>query len=183
MSLLCSVVALLVVASPEPVVNQSMVGPMGNVYQNEGSFDVTAAPDVAWGVLTDYAAQPKFISDLKSSVVTERKENESLVAQEAGTQVAMFNTVVSMVLKMKETPGAQIAFTDVLRKDFELFEGKWTLTQTAKGVHVKYEMRCTPKANAPGFIIKPIMAESTRRLMLQMRGEIEKRAVVRVATR
>ncbi len=183
MSLLCSVVALLVVAAPEPMVSSKMVGTMGNVFQMNGSFEVAAPEDVAWGVLTDYASHPKFVSDLRSSVITERKPDGALVKQEATGKVAMFSATVQLHLRMKETPGAQITFADVLGKDFEMFEGKWSLSSTAKGVRVNYEMRCTPRARAPGFIMGPVMEDSTRRLMAQMRGEIEKRAVVVVAGR
>lgn len=183
MTLLGTVAALLLAATPEPEVTQKVVGTMGNIYLMEGSFEVHAPSDVVWSVLTDYASHPRFVSDLKSSVVKERKTGVTMVAQEAIGKVAMFSATVQMLLAMKETPGAEITFSDTLRKDFELFEGKWTMTPGPKGLHVSYALRCTPRARAPGFIMGPIMEESTKRLMVAMRTEIEKRAVVTLAGR
>ena len=183
MPLLGIAAALLFSAAPDPTVSQKVIGDMGNVYLMEGSFEVTASPDLVWSVLTDYASHPGFLSDLKSSVVKERKEGVTMVFQEAIGKVAMFTTTVQMLLQMKETPGAQIAFSDTLGKDFELFEGSWKLSRSPKGLQVNYALRCTPRKKAPGFIMGPIMEESTKRLMVAMRGEIEKRAVVAVAAR
>jgi ribosome-associated toxin RatA of RatAB toxin-antitoxin module len=183
MTLLGTLAAVLLSAAPAPQVTQKVVGEMGNIYQMEGSFDVAAPSDVVWSVLTDYGSHPRFVSDLKSSVVKERQTGVTMVAQEAIGKVAMFSATVQMVLKMIETPGAQIIFSDTLGKDFELFEGKWTMSKGPNGLHVDYTLRCTPKNRAPKFIVGPIMEESTRRLMLAMRTEIEKRAVVTVAQR
>jgi ribosome-associated toxin RatA of RatAB toxin-antitoxin module len=183
MTLLGTVAALLLVASPVPVVSQKVVGSMGNVYEMKGSFEVAAPGDLVWSVLTDYGSHPRFVSDLKSSVVKERKPGETMVAQEAIGKLAMFSRTVQMLLSMKETPGETIVFTDKLGADFDLFEGKWTMSKSGSGLRVDYSLRCTPKARAPSFIMGPIMEESTRRLMVSMRSEIEKRAAVAVAQR
>ncbi len=178
-----AVAAVLFASAPDPVVTQKMVGPMGNIYLMEGSFEVTAPRDIVWSVLTDYANHPSFVSDLKSSSIKVRNSYETMVAQEAIGKVAMFSATVQMLLQMKETPSTQITFSDVLRKDFELFEGKWTLSQGPRGLLINYALRCSPRAKAPGFIMGPMMQDSTRRLMVAMRSEIEKRAVVTVAGR
>ncbi len=156
---------------------------MKDIYQMNGSFEVDATPDVAWAVLTDYASHPKFLGDLKSSVIKERRDNVALVAQEATGKVAMFSATVQLQLQMKETDHHEIAFTDLLKKDFHVFNGAWTMTAGPKGVRVDYVLRCLPKAKAPGFIMGPMMDQSTLRLMTSMRGEIEKRARVSLATR
>lgn len=183
MTLLGTLAALALLAAPDPVVSQKVVGEMANIYQMEGSFEVAAPSDVVWSVLTDYASHPSFVSDLKSSVIKERKSGVTLVAQEAIGKVAMFSATVQMLLKMTETPGAAIAFNDTLGKDFDVFEGSWKLSQSPKGLLVNYALRCRPKARAPGFIVGPMMEDSTRRLMVAMRSEIEKRAVVTLANR
>jgi ribosome-associated toxin RatA of RatAB toxin-antitoxin module len=183
MILLGTLAAVLLAAAPDPVVSQRMTGDMANIYEMKGSFDVAAPAEVVWSTLTDYASHPRFVSDLKSSVVREKREGETLVAQEATTQVAMFSATVQLLLSMKETSGVQILFTDTLRKDFEVFDGKWSVSKNDQGLHVDYALRCRPKAKAPGFIVAPIMAGSTRRLMVAMRTEIEKRAFVTLATR
>ena len=183
MTLLGIGAALLLAAAPNPIVSQKVEGTMGNIYRMEGSFEVSATSDVAWSVLTDYASHPRFLSDLKSSVIKERKTGITIVAQEAIGKLAMFSKTVEMVLQMKETPGAQIAFSDTLGKDFELFEGSWKLSQGPHGMRVDYSLRCTPRARAPGFIMGPIMEDSTKRLMTAMRSESEKRAVATVASR
>lgn len=183
MTLLGTFAAVLLAAAPDPVVSQRMTGEMGNIYEMKGSFDVAAPPEVVWSTLTDYASHPRFISDLKSSVIKGKTEGETMVAQEATTKVAMFSATVQMLLSMKEKGGVEIVFTDTLLKDFDVFDGKWSVSKGRKVLHVDYTMRCRPKAKAPAFIVAPIMAESTRRLMAAMRTEIEKRAVVTVATR
>lgn len=145
------------------------------MYNLTGSFEVSATPEVAWAVLTDYGSHASFISDLKSSVVKQRKGNEANVEQEAVGKVAMFTRVVKMHVTMRETPGQKITFSDTTKTDFEVFEGSWTLTPTAKGVRVDYTLKCLPRGPAPGFIVGPMMDDSTKRLMAAMRGEIQRR--------
>ncbi len=183
MSLLGTALALLVAAAPAPQVSQKAVGPRGDIYQMNGSFEVDVSPDVAWDVLTDYGNHPKFLANLKSSVVKERRDNVALVAQEAIGKVAMFSATVQMTMQMKEIDHREIAFTDLLKKDFSVFNGGWRMTPRPKGVRVEYVLRCLPNAKAPGFIMGPMMDDTTRQLMVSMRSEMEKRARVSVAVR
>ncbi len=183
MALLGTLAALLLVSAPYRIATQLVVGSTGKVYQLEGSFEVAVPSEVAWLVLTDYTSHPRFVSDLKSSVITDRKTGVTMVAQQAIGKVAMFSTTVKLLLKMTESAQSQIAFVDTLGKDFEMFEGKWTLSKGPKGLQVNYALRCQPRAKAPAFIMGPVMEDSTRRLMAAMRTEIEKRALVTIAGR
>ena len=149
--------------------------PEGDMYNLKGSFEVAATPEAAWSVLTDYGSHARFVSDLKSSVVKERKGSETSVEQEAIGKVAMFTRVVKMHVKMRESEGRKITFSDTTGSDFEVFEGSWTVTPTAKGVRVDYTLKCLPRGPAPAFIVGPMMDQSTQRLMDAMRGEIQRR--------
>ncbi len=168
---LASTLAVFIAAAPE--------ADMGNVYDLKGSFEVAAPLELAWEVLTDYGSHARFVTDLKTSTVKDRQAHEAHVLQEAIGKVAMFTRVVKMQVTMRETPRQKITFTDDTRADFEVFEGSWSLTPTAKGVRVDYTLKCRPRGPAPGFIVGPMMDESTRRLMQQMRAEIERRAAQR----
>lgn len=157
--------------------------PTGPVFEMAGSFDVVAPLEIAWGVLTDYGSHAGFVAELKSSTVKGQTPGVTMVAQEAIGKVAMFSATVALLLRMTETPHTQIVFTDTLKKDFGLFEGRWTIAHAGTGVHVGYTLKCQPRSTAPSFIVRSVMEDSTRRLMVAMRGEIERRVGVKVADR
>lgn len=175
MTILSGLLSLYAVAAPVPTVSEQT---MGDIYLVEGSFEVAAPRDVAWDVLTDYGTFPSFVSDVRTSVVTNRQPGKVLVAQEATGRAAIFVTTVRLTLEMVEELGQQIVFRDVLRKDFELFEGTWTLGDSPTGIRVSYRLRTKPRSGAPRFIVGPAVEASTGRLLTQMQVEIEKRARV-----
>ena len=180
MIILSGLLSILIVASPAPRVTEKE---MGNVYVVEGTFEVAASREQVWSILTDYGSLPRFVTDVRSSAVTERKAGKVLVAQQATGKAAFIVTTVNLMLEYTEKEGQSITFRDVLKADFDLFEGTWTLTETAKGTRVSYTLRSTPRINAPRFIVAPAMEASTGRMLNQMQAEIEKRAQVLVSAR
>ena len=175
MLFLGAALSLMVIAA-EPVVSQKTTGTNGNIYNIEGSFEIAVPQAVAWDVLSDYGGGGAFLSDVKSSVIKERRPTDALVEQEALGKFAMFTTTVKILLVMKEVPGRSIVFTDVLREDFDMFGGSWTITPAEKKLHIRYTLRSKPKTAAPAFLVGPLMEASARRLLNEMRGEMEKRA-------
>jgi hypothetical protein len=180
MDLVIGLLSVLVSASPTPLVTQRTVG---NIYLVQGSFDVEASPEVAWAVLTDYGALASFVSDLRRSSIRDRLgSGEVLVDQEATGRAAFVVVAVRLLLEMTETFGREIVFRDVLRQDFELFEGAWSLAPTSTGVKVSYRCRSKPRSGAPGFVVAPAVEASARQLLAQMQIEIQRRAHLTAST-
>src|SRR5688500_19607052 len=104
-----SVTATAAVQTRPPVVT---VHEAGGVYFVEARFDVAAAPAVVRDVLTDYSGIPRFMPDIRTSIVRRREGSIVTVEQEAQSKFLMFSKTDHLLLQVQE--GAHVlGFRDI----------------------------------------------------------------------
>lgn len=158
--------------APLPEVHAKQVG---DLVVLEGTFDVEAEPAVAWEVLTDYGRMPSFLSGLEQSAVRQRGPGRAQVEQEAMARAWIFHRKVRVLLEIEETPLQQLRFHDVSKRDFEQYEGSWTLRPVPGALRIEYRLRATPKLHLPGSLGRDASRDTARQLLHEVQSEIHKR--------
>src|SRR5687767_5547300 len=96
------------------------------VYSVSARFYVPEPPAVALAVLTDYENIPRFLPDIRSSIVRERSTGGAVVEQEAVSGTMGFSKKVHLLLVIAESADA-IRFHDRCGRSFETYRGSWRL--------------------------------------------------------
>lgn len=146
----------------------------------EGSFFVDADPAVAWGVLTDYAQIPEFVHSMKVSSVQSRDGNELVVKQEGEGGFLFFTQRIHLLLNVHEDPQKSITFTDTNHKDFDFYQGTWTLNPSSigYGLEVIYTLDAQEHFGAPAFLVGDSIHGSMKDLLESVRREMTNRQAV-----
>ena len=145
-------------------------------YQVRGGFTVEASVDTAWAVLTDYEGIPRFVKAMRSSVVERGPSGARQIRQEAVQRVLLLRKTVHVALEVEEDRPQRVGFKDVLKRDFELFEGAWTIEPRGDSLTVRYALDAKPMSQAPGLIGRMVMSGSAHDQLEQVRAEILRRA-------
>ena len=87
---------------------------------------ITAAPEVVWGVLSDYEALPEFIPNLVACNRLECPDGGVRLEQIGAQSLMKVNFKARVVLDLEEDFPSQIRFQQV-EGDFRSFEGYWQL--------------------------------------------------------
>ena len=156
-------------AAPQdaPVVS---VRSVDGVYTVEARFDIAAPPETVREVLTDYAGIPRFMPDVRKSVVRERKGARVVVEQEATSKVLMFSKTVHLLLEVYERVDS-LTFRDTCRESFALYAGAWTFLPDRAGTAVTYTLTAKPAFSVPPFIIKRLLDSNARDTIDAIRAE------------
>lgn len=156
-------------AAPQdaPVVS---VRSAGGVYTVEARFDVAAPPEAVREVLTDYAGIPRFMPDVRKSIVRERNGARVTVEQEATSKVMLFSKTVHLLLDVHE--GADVlTFRDTCGKSFSQYAGSWTMVAAGPGTAVTYTLTAKPAFAVPPFILKRLLDSNARDTIDAIRAE------------
>jgi ribosome-associated toxin RatA of RatAB toxin-antitoxin module len=167
-------VQLAATADPEPSPQVSVREERG-VYSVTARFDVPQAPGVALAVLSDYEQIPRFMPDVRTSVVLERAPGRLVVEQEAVSRVMMFSKTVHLRLEVTETSDA-LTFVDRCGKSFTRYNGSWRATPTGSGSTITYELTAAPAFDVPEFILKRLLKRDSARMIAGLRREMAARA-------
>jgi len=143
-------------------------------YQVRGWFTVAASVDTAWAVLTDYEGIPRFVKSVRASTV-ERNEGPRRVNQVAVQKVLLFRKTVHVALEIQEDRPFRVGFQDVLKRDFKLFEGAWTIEPRGDSLTIRYSLDAEPTTRAPGVVGRMVMSGSAHDQLEQVRDEILRR--------
>lgn len=145
------------------------------VYVVSARFEVDAPVAVVRAVLTDYAEIPRFMPDVRKSVVRQRDGRVVLVEQEAVSKVMMFSKTVHMLLEITEGERV-LAFRDVSGTDFSRYEGSWILEPEDERTMVTYALTADPSFSVPSFMLKRLMGDNARDTIEHLRAETTLRA-------
>lgn len=144
-------------------------------YIVEARFEVAASAAVVRGVLTDYAGIPRFMPDIRTSVVRNRTGDSVTVEQEATSKFLMFSKTVHLVLVVEE--GARlITFRDMCGTSFTRYEGSWTLTGDGPTSTVVYTLTADPSFKVPGSVLRRLLERNSRETIDHLRAEATLRA-------
>jgi ribosome-associated toxin RatA of RatAB toxin-antitoxin module len=147
----------------------------GGTYSVAASFEVAQAADVVLGVLSDYEQIPRFMPDMRTSVIRERAPGRLVVEQEAVSQFMMFSKNVHLVLEVIESSDS-IRFVDRCGRSFTRYEGAWRVAPKGDGTTVTYELIARPIFDVPRFILKRLLKRDSGQMIARLRSEIAARA-------
>ena len=144
-------------------------------YQVVATFRIPQPAAIAMTVLTDYDRIPRFMPDVRTSRVLERRENRVVVEQEAVAKFLLFSKQVHLVLDVEESP-VLLRFQDRCKKAFSRYEGSWTLAEGPDRTDVTYKLTAKPTFDVPGFLVKRLMKRDAAGMIGRLQAEIAARA-------
>jgi len=156
--------------SPQVTVHEAQ-----GIYSVTARFEVPQTASVALAVLSDYEQIPRFMPEVRKSVVLERSPGRFLVEQEAVSQFMMFSRKVHLILEVVEK-GDSITFTDRSGKSFESYEGSWKAVAKTGGTTITYELSARPGFDVPGFVLKRLLKRDSAEMINRLRQEFAARA-------
>ena len=167
-------IALALVVSTEAPAPDVTVREERGVYSVSARFDVPQPPAVALAVLTDYEGIPRFLPDVKTSIVRQRTAGRLVVEQEAVARMMMFSKRVHLVLDITQEAGI-IRFRDRCGDSFVTYEGAWRLVAAAGGTTIHYTLTAQPSFDVPEFILKRLLKRDAGRMIERLAREMASR--------
>ena len=161
-------------ADPAPS-SQVSVRELRGTYAVTARFEVPQPPDVVLAVLSDYEQIPRFMPEVRSSVVQERTPERMVVEQEAVSKFLMFSKTVHLLLEVTHDADT-IRFVDRSAKSFKRYEGTWRVTPNGHGTVVTYELAAQPGFDVPEFILKRLLRRDSGQMIDNLRREFAARA-------
>ena len=155
---------------PEPIVT---VQEDRGIYSVRARFHVPQSEAVAMAVLTDYERIPRFMPDIKTSVLLERTAGRAVVEQEGVSHFLMFSKRVHLVLEITEAADA-LRFRDRCGRSFASYEGSWTLSSENGGARIVYELMAQPSFSVPASVLKRLFRRDSASMIESLRQEIAK---------
>jgi ribosome-associated toxin RatA of RatAB toxin-antitoxin module len=141
------------------------------LYTVAAQFLVQVPAATAMEVLTDYENIPRFLPDVRTSIVRERTSGRVVIEQEAVAKVMMFSRRIHLVLEIVQTAG-EIAFRDLCGRSFQRYEGTWRVFEDGDAVRVEYALTARPSTGIPAFFVRRLLEgdvkDTIRRLQLEM---------------
>jgi ribosome-associated toxin RatA of RatAB toxin-antitoxin module len=148
------------------------------VYTVRATFEVSQPAEIAFAVLTDYEAIPRFMPNISSSVVLERAGARAVVEQEAVSRLMMFSKRVHLVLDIEE--GADtLTFTDRCRQSFVRYEGAWRVSEQNGRTLISYELTAQPTFDVPEFVLRRVLKRDSAEMIERLKREIASRSLLR----
>jgi carbon monoxide dehydrogenase subunit G len=144
------------------------------VYTVSATFDVPQATSAVLAVLTDYEQIPRFMPDVRTSIVRERAAGRAVVEQEAVSKFMMFSKRVHLVLDVVEGVDT-LAFRDRCGSSFRQYAGRWTVSRTEAGTSITYDLTAEPSFDVPEFILKRLLRRDSREMIARLQQEVAAR--------
>jgi ribosome-associated toxin RatA of RatAB toxin-antitoxin module len=161
-------------AAPESGTHVS-VRESGGLYTVVATFQVPQPPAIAFAVLTDYEAIPRFMPAVRTSVVLERSDERAVIEQEAIARFLLFSKRVHLRLDVHESPST-IHFLDRFGQSFTRYEGVWTLAEQDGQTMITYGLAAAPAFEVPEFLLKRLLKRDAAEMIEGLREEIARRA-------
>jgi hypothetical protein len=176
-ALLTSVAALAVTLAATTAAAQA---PVTSVHETDGEYVVSATFTVpgsartARAVLTDYANIPRFMPDVHSSVVVNRRDGHVRVEQDAEPQFMWFSRKIHLVLDVDEGTEV-IRFRDTSATSFTHYEGSWAIAAQQGDARLTYSLVARPSFSVPGFVLKKLLKRDAVVMVGRLQAEIAAR--------
>ncbi|MBE0627582.1 MAG: SRPBCC family protein [Burkholderiales bacterium] len=140
----------------------------------EARVDLAAAPALAWAVLTDYEAYPRFISTMRVSKVVSRDRTGTVVDQKGSFGFLFFSQEIEARMLVAEFPPSSIVARSVGGSFRELL-GRYELLPVGGGVRLSYTGRLVPEFSLPPLIGMSIVHYALKKNFTEMVDEIRRR--------
>jgi hypothetical protein len=145
------------------------------VYHVRATFTTPEATSTVLAVLTDYEAIPRFVPDMRKSLIRERSADGLVVEQEAVSHFLLFSKRIHLELEVSTQPG-RIEFRDRCGRSFSTYQGVWIVTAGAGQSLVSYELVAKPAFDVPGFVLRRLLERDASQLIEQLKAEMSARA-------
>jgi ribosome-associated toxin RatA of RatAB toxin-antitoxin module len=143
-------------------------------YTVAARFEIPQSPAEALAVLSDYERIPRFMPEIKTSVVLSRTEGRILVEQEAISRFMMFSKKVHLLLEVTQDDNS-LRFVDRCGKSFTTYRGAWRATTSGDRTIVTYELTATPAFEVPEFILKRLLKRDSVQMIDRLQRQIGER--------
>jgi len=174
---MCLVAASGAAGKSRPDADVSVRETSKGVYQVEARFEVAEPAAAVWAVLTDYANIPRFLKDVRVSIVRERGDGHARVEQEAVSSFMMFSRRVHLLLVIAED-GDVLRFRDESGRSFTQYAGSWRVTRQDGRTSVSYELTAQPSFSVPDFLVARVLGRDANEMIQHLRAEMTRRARV-----
>lgn len=145
------------------------------VYTVAARFEIPQSAAQALAVLSDYERIPRFMPEIRTSVVLSRTAGRILVEQEAISRFMMFSKKVHLLLEVTQDDSS-LRFVDRCGKSFTTYHGAWRATSSGGGTAVTYELTAKPAFDVPEFILKRLLKRDSVQMIDRLQREIAARA-------
>ena len=177
--MLLALAAIVLLASPlsasDPAPQQDVsVSEESGVYTVAAVFAVPQEAALASAVLTDYEEIPRFMPDIRKSVVIAQTSGFIVVEQEAVARMFMLSKRVHLLLEIHQEAG-EIRFRDRAGKSFTRYEGTWRITQAEGRTLITYRLSAQPAFEVPQFLLARLLKRDAQRMIEGLRTEIARR--------
>lgn len=135
---------------------------------------VSATPEEAWLVLTDYDNATRFISKLERSVSTATAPGVLLVSQKGTMGFGPFSVPLETVMEMRLTPVEKIR-TRLVSGTLKKYEAVTTLVREAAGTRLNYRSEAIPDVWVPPVVGKAMVSYEAKERFSQLLAEILRR--------
>lgn len=146
------------------------------IYAVQARFPVAAPPRAVMAVLTDFEQIPRYMPNVRRSVVHSRGADRLLVEQEAVSRVMMFSKKVHLLLEVLKD-GNTLQFRDTCGRSFARYRGRWHLVPKDEATSVAYELEAQPSFDVPQFIVKHLLRRDAADMISHLQREIAARTV------
>lgn len=137
-----------------------------------GQFTVESSAEEACAVLTDYNRIASFSSVVKKSHILQQDQEGVLLEQQMLSRYFIFSKKTHLVLKVEEKGCREIHFEDILRRDFEIYIGRWSIESDLQGVRVVYILTIKPSFRLPHFVQEEVLRTSITTFLTEVRSAI-----------
>ena len=142
-------------------------------FKVEGSFFVKVDPSTAWAVLTDYGRIPHFVNSMKVSKVLSQTNDDLVLEQEGEGGFLFFTQRIHLLLSVHQQPQKSIVFEDTSHKDFDFYQGTWTVNPADDGnLEIIYTLDAQEHFGAPAFLVGDSIQGSVRDLLQSVQKEM-----------
>jgi ribosome-associated toxin RatA of RatAB toxin-antitoxin module len=169
--------------SPQPVVeaNADRVHRDGqSFFSIQASGFVFAAPQQAWGVLTDYDRLDEFVPDLQSSRLITRSAHHAVVEQRSEAGFLFISHTIHLVVSITEQPFSSIDVA-LVSGDMQRYTGHWQLAPATRdgvqGTLVSYTGTMEPDFFVPPLVGTSAVQANVRKMVAAVVQEIDRRSM------
>jgi uncharacterized membrane protein len=146
----------------------------GEVVRVQASYSVEASPRDVWSVLTDFEHLPRFISNMKSSVVVARSGDLVTVAQAGEASYGLIKFPFDSVRELRLTPFEKIQ-SRMISGSMKRYEGTTELFAEGTGTRVTQRSESVPGKWVPPAVGPYFIEHETREQLSEFRAEVLRR--------
>lgn len=140
-----------------------------------GQVLVTATPETAWAVLTDYNNFATIFPNVETSRVLSSSGNQTVFEQVSVVRVAAIARRNRVVVSALRQPPRQINFR-AIDGDVESLEGVWQiLPRSANQVLITHQVTVEPKSSSLRGLFFNVYRHELRNTLVALKREIERR--------